>query len=162
MSSSARVIPCPCVASFIVGISTTGPLAVADAPPAGDSDRPAAPNSGTARTGFMGYLALGLALVRIGRYEEAMSWLRAANEASSGSSPQISWNLAIAYAQVEKVADARRELLEYRKRIGGLLTARWLRYAVGIPVEDYAREVGGPFMVLLRDHVSGAPIQDCR
>jgi adenylate cyclase len=106
------------------------------------------------RTGFMGYLALGMALVRIGRYEAAISWLRAANEASSGSTPQISWNLAIAYAHVGKVADARRELLEYRKRIGGVPTARWLRYAVGIPVEDYAREVGGPFMALLRDHVS--------
>jgi adenylate cyclase len=105
-------------------------------------------------TGFTGYLALGVALVRIGRYEEAIRWLRTANEVSSGSSPQISWNLAIAYAHVGKVADAQRELLEYRKRIGGLPTARWLRYAVGIPVEDYAREVGGPFMALLRDHVS--------
>jgi TolB-like protein len=88
------------------------------------------------RTGFMGYLALDMALVRIGRYEEAIGWLRAANEASSGSTPQISWNLAIAYAHVVKVADARRELLEYTKRIGGLPTARWLRYAAGIPGED--------------------------
>jgi TolB-like protein len=70
------------------------------------------------RTWYMGYLGLGVALVRIGRYEEAISWLRAANEASSGSTPQISWNLAIAYAHVGKVADARRELLEFRKRTG--------------------------------------------
>ena len=33
---------------FIDGISATGPLVVADAPPASDKDRPAAPNTGTA------------------------------------------------------------------------------------------------------------------
>jgi adenylate cyclase len=116
-------------------------------------------------TRFMGNVTLGVALVRVGRYQEAISWLRAANEASSGSNPQISWNLAIAYAHAGKVADARRELLEYRKRIGGLPTARWLRYAAAFPVEVYAREVGGPFMALLRDHVSedvdtGLPITE--
>jgi adenylate cyclase len=82
------------------------------------------------RTRFFGYLALGVALVRTGRYEEAISWLRAANEASSGSSPQISWNLAIAYAHSGKVADARRELLEFKKRTGGVFTARWLRHTL--------------------------------
>jgi hypothetical protein len=97
---------------------------------------------------------LGAALVRIGRYEEAISWLRAANEAFSGSSPGISWNLAIAYAHTGKVADARRELLEYKMRTGGVFTARYLRHAVGILGEDYAREVGGPFMALLPDHVA--------
>jgi adenylate cyclase len=116
-------------------------------------------------TRFMGNLTLGVALVRLGRYQEAISWLRAANEASSGSNPQISWNLAIAYAHAGKVADARRELLEYRKRIGGVPTARWLRYAAAVPVEVYAREVGGPFMALLPDHVSedvdtGLPITE--
>jgi hypothetical protein len=30
--------------------------------------------------------------------------------------------------------------------------ARWLRYA--LPEEVYAREVGGPFIALLADHVS--------
>jgi adenylate cyclase len=100
------------------------------------------------------YFALGAALVRTGRYEEAISWLRGANEASSGSSPQISWNLAIAYAHAGKIADARRELLVFEKRTGGLPTARWLRY-VGYPLaEIYAREVDGPFIALLRDHVS--------
>jgi hypothetical protein len=39
---------CPCVVFFIVGISATGPVAAADAPPASDRDRPAAPNTGTA------------------------------------------------------------------------------------------------------------------
>jgi adenylate cyclase len=97
---------------------------------------------------------LGAALVRIGRYEEAISWLRAAKEGSSGASPQISWNLAIAYAHAGKVAEARRELVEYRKRVGGVPTARWLRYAVGVRDEDYAREAGGPFMALLPDHAS--------
>jgi tetratricopeptide (TPR) repeat protein len=105
------------------------------------------------RTRFFGYLALGVALVRTGRYEEAISWLRAANEASSGSSPQISWNLAISYAHVGKVADARRELLTYKKRMGGLPSARWLRHAVTYPLaEEYAREVNGPFLALLPDH----------
>jgi adenylate cyclase len=107
------------------------------------------------QTRFMGYLALGVALVRIGRYEEAISWLHAANEASAGSSPQISWNLAVAYAHAGKVADARRELLEFNKRIGGLPTARWLHHTVAYPLaEYYAREVGGPFIALLPDHVS--------
>jgi DNA-binding winged helix-turn-helix (wHTH) protein/TolB-like protein len=100
------------------------------------------------------YWALGAALVRIGRYEEAISWLRAANEAFSGSIPKISWNLAIAYARTGKVAEARRELLEFKKRMGGVFTVRYLRYAAGIPGEDYAREVGGPFIALLSDHVS--------
>jgi adenylate cyclase len=50
------------------------------------------------------YMGLGMALVRIGRYEEAISWLRAAKEASSGSNPSASWNLAIAYAHAGKVA----------------------------------------------------------
>jgi adenylate cyclase len=107
------------------------------------------------QTRFMGYLALGVALVRIGRYEEAISWLRAANEASAGSSPQISWNLAIAYAHAGKVVDARRELQEFQKRTGGVFTARWLRHTVTYPfAEYYAREVGGPFIALLADHVS--------
>jgi hypothetical protein len=115
------------------------------------------------QTRFMGYLALGVALVRIGRYEEAISWLRAANEASAGSSPQISWNLAIAYAHGGKVADARRELLEFKKRTGGVFTGRYLRHAAGTLGEDYAREVGGPFMALLPDHTpedanAGLPI----
>jgi TolB-like protein len=103
---------------------------------------------------FTRYYALGVALVRIGRYEEAISWLRAANEASAGSSPQISWNLAIAYAHAGKVAYARRELLEFRKRMGGLATARYLLLAVGTNGQDYAHEVSGPFMALLADHAS--------
>jgi adenylate cyclase len=109
---------------------------------------------GDMRVRFSRYWALGVALVHTGRYEEAISWLRAANEAFSGSSRQISWNLAIAYAHAGKVADARRELLAYRKRMGGLPTARWLRHAAGILGEDYAREVDGPFIALLFDHVS--------
>jgi tetratricopeptide (TPR) repeat protein len=106
------------------------------------------------RARFSRYYALGAALVRTGRYEEAISWLRAANEASSGSSPQISWHLAIAYAHAGKVADARRELQEFEKRTGGLPTARWLRHVVYPLAEIYAREVDGPFIALLPDHVS--------
>jgi adenylate cyclase len=111
------------------------------------------------------YMGLGMALVRMGRYEEAISWLRAGKEASSGSNPFASWNLAIAYAHVGKVADARRELQEFRKRMGGLFTTRYLRHARGILGEDYAREVGGPFMELLPDHTSedadaGLPITE--
>jgi hypothetical protein len=117
------------------------------------------------RTRFMGNFALGVALVHIGRYDEAISRLRAANEACSGSSPQISWNLAIAYAHAGKVADARRELLEYKKRMGGLPTARWLRHNVGILGEGYPRESGGPFIALLSDHTpedanTGLPITE--
>jgi adenylate cyclase len=114
---------------------------------------------------FSRYWALGVALVHIGRYEEAISWLRAANEVFSGSSPAISWNLAIAYAHAGKVADSRRELQEFKKRMGGVFTTRYLRQAAGTLGEDYAREVGGPFMALLVDHVSedadaGLPITE--
>jgi adenylate cyclase len=109
------------------------------------------------------YNALGLALVRVGRYEEAIGWLRAANEASSGSSPQISENLAVAYAHAGKIADARRELLEYRKRMGGLPTARRMRHTVWTihsgnrtptTVEERAREVDGLVIAGLLDHAS--------
>jgi adenylate cyclase len=117
------------------------------------------------RARFSRYWVLGVALVRIGRYEEAISWLRAADEAFSGSSPQISWNLAIAYARAGKVADARRELQEFRKRMGRVFTTRYLRHAAGTLGEDYAREVGGPFMALLPDHTpeeanAGLPITE--
>jgi adenylate cyclase len=104
---------------------------------------------------YRAYFALGVALIRIGRYEEAISRLRAANEASSGASPQISWHLAIAYVHAERVSDARRELLEYRKQWGSLPTARWMRQAVRLPLaEDYGREVDELFLALLPDHVS--------
>jgi Tetratricopeptide repeat len=117
------------------------------------------------RARFSRYWVLGVALVRIGRYEEAISWLRAANEAFSGSSLGISWNLAIAYAHTGKVADARRELQEFRKQTGGVFTTRYLRHAAGTLGEDYAREVGGPFMALLPDHTpeeanAGLPITE--
>jgi adenylate cyclase len=117
------------------------------------------------RARFSRYWSLGVALVRIGRHEEAISWLRAAKEAFSGSSPQISWNLAIAYAHAGKVADAQRELLEFRKRMGGVFTVRYLRHAAGTLGEDYAREVDGPFMALLPDHTredadTGLPITE--
>jgi adenylate cyclase len=107
------------------------------------------------RARFTRYFALGVALVRTGRYEEAISWLRAANEASSGSSPQISWNLAIAYVHAGKVADARRELLEFKKQTGGLPTARRVRHAAAYPLaHDYAVEADGLFLALLPDHIS--------
>jgi adenylate cyclase len=106
------------------------------------------------RAHFSRYWALGVALVHIGRYEEAIGWLRAANEGFSGSIPSISWNLAIAYAHAGNVADARRELQEFRKRMGGVFTVRYLRHAVGALGEDYVREVGGPFMALLPDHTA--------
>jgi len=109
------------------------------------------------------YNALGLALIRIGRYEEAIGWLRAANEASSGSSPQISWNLTVAYAHAGKIADARRELVAFRKRMGGLPTARRMRHAVWTlrsggatpaTVEERAREVDGLVIAGLLDHAA--------
>jgi adenylate cyclase len=118
------------------------------------------------RARFTRYFALGVALVRIGRYEEAVSWLRAANEASSGFSPQISWNLAIAYVHAGKVADARRELLEFKKQTGGLPTARRVRHAAAYPfAHDYAVEADGLFLALLPDHVpedadSGLPMTE--
>jgi hypothetical protein len=70
------------------------------------------------------------------------------------------------YAHAGKVADARRELLEFEKRRGGLPTARWLRHAVTYPLaEEYAREVTGPFLALLLDHTpedadTGLPITE--
>jgi hypothetical protein len=49
--------------------------------------------------------------------------------------------------------------------MGSLPTARWLRHAVGVPGEDYACEVGGPFIALLVDHTpedadTGLPVTE--
>jgi adenylate cyclase len=112
---------------------------------------------------FARYNALGFALVRIGRYEEAINWLRAAQQASSGFSPQISMNLTIAYAHAGKIADARHALLELQKRMGGLFDARRMRHTVWTihtggatpaTVEERARAIEGLVMAGLPDHRS--------
>jgi hypothetical protein len=49
--------------------------------------------------------------------------------------------------------------------MGGVFTVRYLHHAAGPVGKDYAREVGGPFIALLADHVSedadtGLPITE--
>jgi hypothetical protein len=102
-----------------------------------------------------------VALVRIGRYElEAISWLRAANEVFSA--PGISWNLAIAYVHIGKVADAGRELQEFKKWMNAVPTARWLRHTAGFLAEGYAREVGGLSWRSYLTIVRRTRMRDCR
>jgi predicted Zn-dependent protease len=65
---------------------------------------------------FMIYSALGQACVSIGRNDEGISWLRAAQQRSSGFSRLVNRWLAVAYAHAGKLQDARRELGEYAKQ----------------------------------------------
>src|SRR5262249_7357194 len=101
---------------------------------------------------FVMYNALGMALIRVGRNDEAIKWLRAAKQESSGSSPQISWNLSIAYAHAGLIADARRELQQFQRATHYVDTARRLRHIVWTThsgsrtpptVEERAREIAG-------------------
>jgi adenylate cyclase len=123
---------------------------------------------------FAIYNGLGLALNRVGRYDEAVKRLRAAKEESSGSSPQVSRNLAIAYAHTGRIADAWRELQTYQQATRTSTTAHRLRHGVwtihggnrtpGTP-EEQARDIEGLLIAGLPDHASedadsGLPITE--
>ena len=102
------------------------------------------------------YFALGAALIRLGRDEEAINWLRAAKEHSSGSIPPINRALAIAYANSGKIEDARREVQQYI-RMRPFWTARRQRHLVQPTLAadaEHAREVDGLVKAGLPDSVS--------
>ena len=111
------------------------------------------------------YGNLGHALVRLGRNEEAVHWLLAAREHSTGFSPLINRWLAIAYAHTGKFEDARRELQEYVRHYP-TLTLRSLRHTAwpnAAIAEEWRREIEGLAIAGLRDHLdedadSGLPI----
>jgi tetratricopeptide (TPR) repeat protein/DNA-binding winged helix-turn-helix (wHTH) protein len=96
---------------------------------------------------------LGHALVRLGRNNEAITWLLAAREYSSGFSPRINRWLAIAYAHSGNTQAARREFQEVAKRLT-TGTVRNLRHNVwGNADEEMKREIDGLAIAGMRDHV---------
>jgi DNA-binding winged helix-turn-helix (wHTH) protein/TolB-like protein len=104
---------------------------------------------------FAIYSALGQAYVRIGRNDEGINWLRAAQQWSSGFSPIVNRWLAIAYGHAGKLQDARRELGEYAKQRPAL-TLRGLLHSSPVnpaPAEETWREIEGLAVAGLRDHV---------
>ena len=105
---------------------------------------------------YLLYHALGRALVRLGRDEEAINWLRAAREHSSGSSPAIDWALAMAYGHTGKIADARRELQQYlnQRRAPDAWRMRHMVQPTPAAAEQHAREIKGLVIAGLRDHGS--------
>jgi adenylate cyclase len=104
---------------------------------------------------FTIYSALGQAYASIGRNDEGINWLRAAQQRSSGFSPHVNRWLAIAYGHAGKLPDARRELREYAKQ-RPTLTLRGLHH--GLPInparaEQKRREIEGLAIAGMRDHV---------
>jgi adenylate cyclase len=103
---------------------------------------------------FVVYGVLGQSLIRLGRDDEAVDWLRAAKEQSAGFD-QISQWLAIAYAHTGKIDDAQRELRESMK-LRPTLTLRGRRHEAAptaAAAEEQRREVEGLAIAGLRDHV---------
>ena len=113
---------------------------------------------------FVPYAALGQALIRLGRNDEAIDRLLAAREKSSGLIPQIYLLLAAAYANVGRTEDARRELRDYVK-LQPTSTLRHVRHTVKPTpaTAEEQREFDGLARSGLRDHVdedvdAGLPI----
>src|SRR5216684_3933407 len=104
---------------------------------------------------FVPYGALGQALIRLGRNDEAIDWLLAAREQSSGLIPQIYLLLAAAYANAGRIEDARRELRGYVKQ-QPTSTLRGVRHFVKptpAAAEEQQHEFDGLARSGLRDHV---------
>jgi hypothetical protein len=101
------------------------------------------------------YNGLGMALIRVGRSNEAIEWLRAAQQESSGGVPSLNRHLAASYASAGKLEDARRELREYIK-LRPWQTLRWLRHSAtrfAAAAEEWNHEREGLAVAGLRDHV---------
>ena len=103
------------------------------------------------------YENLGDALVRLGRNEEALDWLRAADEHSSEYNRRIKLLLAIAYAHLGNVVASHREFGELVKRSPSpLRTLRNYRHTVWSNAarrEEMNRLIDGLAIAGLRDHV---------
>jgi hypothetical protein len=113
------------------------------------------------------YNGLGMALIRVGRSNEAIEWLRAARQESSGGVPSLNRHLAVSYAYAGKLEDAHRELREYIK-LRPWQTLRWLRHSAtrfAAAAEEGNYELAGLAVAGLRDHVrededSGLPTDE--
>jgi adenylate cyclase len=104
---------------------------------------------------FVPYGALGQALIRLGRNDEAIERLLAAREQSSGLVPQIYLLLAAAYANAGRIEDARRELRDYVRQqpTSTLRGVRHLIKPTPAAAEEQQREFDGLARSGLRDHV---------
>jgi len=101
------------------------------------------------------YQGLGTALIRAGRSDEAIEWLRAAQQESSGAAPFLNRRLAVSYAYAGKLDDARRELREFI-RLRPWQTLRLLRHSALPPAaaaKEWNYEIAGLAVAGLRDHV---------
>jgi DNA-binding winged helix-turn-helix (wHTH) protein/TolB-like protein/tetratricopeptide (TPR) repeat protein len=91
---------------------------------------------------FTMYNWLGAALIRVGRSDEAIEWLRAAQQEAGGAAPIVNRRLAVSYAYAGKLEYARRELREFTK-LRPWQTLHFLRHSAA-PIAAAAG---------LRDHV---------
>jgi len=101
------------------------------------------------------YNGLAGALIRVGRSDEAIEWLRAAQQESSGTLPFLHRRLAVSYAYAGKLDDARRELRELIK-LRPWYTFRWLRHSASpqtASAREWNYEIAGLAVAGLRDHV---------
>jgi hypothetical protein len=102
------------------------------------------------------YNGLGGALIRVGRSNEAIEWLRAAQQESGGAAPGLNRRLAVSYTYAGKLEDARRELREFAK-LRPWQTLRWLRHSaspIAAAAQEWNYEIAGLAVAGLRDHVS--------
>jgi hypothetical protein len=91
----------------------------------------------------------------VGRSDEAIEWLRAAQQESSGAAPFLNRHLAVSYAYAGKLDDARRELREFLK-LRPWQTLRLLRHSASPPsaaTKEWNYEIAGLAVAGLRDHV---------
>jgi adenylate cyclase len=94
-------------------------------------------------------------LLRLGRNDEAIDWVRAAKEQSSGASTFLSLWLTAAFAHAGKGEEARRELREFISQRPAS-TVRGMRHdwpPVSGPAEERQHEIDGLEIAGLRDHV---------
>jgi adenylate cyclase len=104
---------------------------------------------------FAMYNGLGGVLIRAGRSNEAVEWLRAAQQESSGAVPSLNRHLAVSYAYAGKLDDARRELREFIK-LRPWQTLHWMRHSASpltAAAKEWNYEIAGLAVAGLRDHV---------
>ena len=104
--------------------------------------------------GFVSEINMGRALVRLGRDREAIEWLRRAKQEAPVVSAGLNRLLAAAYANLGRVADARKELTAFTAQMPWV-TLRWLHHGQ-VPADataaERARELAGLAKAGLRDH----------
>ena len=104
---------------------------------------------------FAMYQGLGTALIRVGRSDDAIEWLRAAQQESWGAAYFLNRRLAVSYAYAGKIEDARRELREFIK-LRPWQTLRSMRHSaspLAVATKEWNYEIAGLAVAGLRDHV---------